>query len=186
MARFMVGMNAYHMGDYGKAAETFSSLNPGYDVLVNFGASLAGSGDATAAASLWRRALELSPSGSEAAFNLGYLAFSQGEWELAISRLAQFLEDHPRDSEAVFLLGRAYDKAGRAEESRRLTARAIRMSPRLERWLSQPLPNLARVRTQFNAAELRLPVSAGVWNDARRVRRTAAQDAGDALRSPRP
>lgn len=183
-ARFMMGMNAYHLGDYAKAAQIFSSLPPTYDVLVNLGASLSVTGDA-AATSAWRRALEQNPSGSEAAFNLGYFAFSRGDWELASTRLAQFLQDHARDSEAVFLLGRVYDRLGRAEESRRLTAQALQLSPRLQRWLTQPIPNLARTRAQFNATDLRLSASGGIWTDVRRLRKAAAQAAEDALTGPR-
>lgn len=182
-ARFMIAMNAYHLGDHAKAAQIFASLPPTYEVLVNLGAALAATGDATAA-SAWRRALEVSPAGSEAAFNLGYLSFSRGEWELAASRLAQFLQGHARDSETAFLLGRVYEKLGRAEDSRRLTAQAIRFSPRLERWLSQPIPNIARVRAQFNVSELRTG-GTGIWTQARRLRKAAAEAAEDALTGPR-
>jgi tetratricopeptide (TPR) repeat protein len=183
-ARFMVGMNAYHLQDYAKAAEIFSTLSPSYDVLVNLGASLAATGDSVAAVSAWRRALVQNPSGAEAAFNLGYLSFTRSEWDLAATRLAQFLQDHSRDSETMFLLGRTYDRLGRADESQRLTAQALRASPRLERWLSQPLPNLIRVRTQFNATELRLPQ--GLWSEARRTRRAVAQASSEALTGARP
>jgi tetratricopeptide (TPR) repeat protein len=185
-ARFMVGMNAYHLGDYAKAAEIFSTLAPTYDVLVNLGASLVGTGDPVAATSAWRRALEQNATGVEAAFNLGYLSFSRSDWELAASRLAQFLQEHSRDSEAVFLLGRTYDRLGRVDESRRLTAQALRSSPRLERWLSQSVPNLVRVRTQFNATELRMSKGGGVWDEPRRLRRAVALAAADALSGARP
>jgi tetratricopeptide (TPR) repeat protein len=184
-AQFMIAMNAYHLGEYAKAAEIFSALPPTYDVLVNRGASLAASGDTVAALSAWRRAVEVDPSGTEAPFNMAYLAFSRNEWELASSRLAQFLQEHARDTEAVFLLGRAYDQLGRADESERMTGQALRLSPRLSRWLTQPVPNLVRVRTQFNATELRMSAN-GVWNDARRSRRAAAQAASNALTGPRP
>ena len=184
LARFMMGMNAYHLDDYAKAAQIFSALPPTYDVLVNLGASLSGTGNA-AAASTWRSALEQNPSGSEAAFNLGYLAFSRGEWELASTRLAQFLQSHARDSETAFLLGRVYDRLGRMEESRRLTAQALRLSPRLQRWLTQPIPNLARIRAQFNPTDLRIAASGGIWTDARRLRKAAAQAVEDAVTGPR-
>ena len=108
----MIGMNTYHLGDYAKAAQIFATLPPTYDVLVNLGASLLAGGSDSDATSAWRRALDLNPSGSEAAFNLGYLAFSKGDWELAATRLAPFLQNHPRDSETVFLLGRTYDRLG--------------------------------------------------------------------------
>jgi tetratricopeptide (TPR) repeat protein len=185
LARFMIGMNTYHLGDYAKAAQIFSTLPPTYDVLVNLGAALLAGGNDVDATSAWRRALDQSPSGSEATFNLGYLAFSKGDWELAATRLGQFLQNHARDSETVFLLGRTYDRLGRTDESQRLTAQALRLSPRLQRWLSQPIPNLARTRAQFNATELRMPTAGGIWNDARRLRKAQAQAAEDALRGPR-
>jgi len=182
-ARFMIGMNAYRLGDFARAAQVFASLPPTYDVLVNLGASLAARGDAAATAT-WRRALERNPTGDEAAFNLAYWSYRQGEWELASSRLAQFLQTHPRDAETVFLLGRTYDRLGRADESRKLTDQALRLSPRLQRWLEQPVPNLARVRAQFDATELRTSAAGGFWNEARRQRKAAAQAAEDALTGP--
>jgi tetratricopeptide (TPR) repeat protein len=182
-ARFMLGMNAYHQGDYGRAAEIFSALVPGYDVLVNLGAALAGLGDPVGAAGAWRRALEKDPTGAEAAFDLGFLSYSSSDGQLAASRLAQFLQSHPRDAEVMFLLGRTYDQLGRADEARRLTSQAIRLSPRLGRWVDQPIPNVTRVRTQFNATDLRLP--SGVWNEARLSRRDAARKASETLTTPR-
>ena len=47
MARFMIGMNAYHIDDYARAAAIFSTLGPDYDILLNLGASLAAGGDLT-------------------------------------------------------------------------------------------------------------------------------------------
>ena len=69
-AQFMIAMNLYHQAEYAKAAEIFSALPPTYDVLVTRGASLAATGDAVAATSAWRRAVELNPSGTEAVFNM--------------------------------------------------------------------------------------------------------------------
>jgi tetratricopeptide (TPR) repeat protein len=183
-ARFMIGMNAYRLEDYTKAEQVFSTLPPTYDVLVNLGATLAATGN-PAAVSAWRRALEKNPSGTEAAFNLGYLSFSKGEWELAASRLAQFLQDHPRDSETMFLLGRTYERLSRMDEAQRLTAQALRLSPRLQRWLDQPIPNLARARSQFDATELRTASTGGIWNESRRKRKVVAQAADDGLATSR-
>jgi len=182
-ARFMLGMNAYHEGDYSKAAEIYSALPPGYDVLINLGAALAGLGDPVGAAGAWRRALEKNPAGAEAAFDLGFLSYNTNDGEPAANRLAQFLQSHPRDAEVMYLLGRTYDQLGRVDEARRLTAQAIRLSPRLGRWVDQPVPNVTRVRTQFNATDLRLP--SGVWNEARLSRREAARKASEALTTPR-
>src|SRR6185436_19075607 len=71
-----------------------------------------------------------------------------------------------RDSEALFLLGRAYEKQGRLEESQRLIARASRLSQRVERWLTQPLPKLERfaTTTTFRSHE-------DTWNSQRLSRR---------------
>ena len=184
-AQFMMGMNAYHLEEYARAAQIFSTLPPTYDVLVNRGASFAAAGDAVAATTAWRRALEANPSGTEAQFNLAFLSFRKEEWELASSRLAQFVQEHPRDSEAVFLLGRAYDRLGRADESRRMTDQALRLSPRLGRFLTQPVPNLVRVRTEFNPTELRMSAGSGLWNEARIARRAAAQEASGSLIGPK-
>lgn len=170
MARFMLGMNAYHLNDFGKAAAIYSTLDPSYDVLVNLGAALASGGDAVAATSVLKRALELNPSGSEALFDLAYVAYTKQEWDTASSRFSQFLQARGRDSEVLFLLGQTYGRQGRNDEARRLTAQAIRQSPNLARWANQ-VPNLLRLRTQFDATDLRLP--GGVWNEARRARKAA-------------
>ena len=171
MARFMLGMNAYHLGDFGKAAAIYSTLEPSYDILVNLGAALASGGDGPAATSVLKRALELNPSGSEALFDMAYVAFTKGDWDTASSRFSQYLQARGRDSEVLFLLGQTYGRLGRNDESRRLTAQAVRQSPNLARWVNQGVPNLLRLRTQFDATELRMP--GGVWNEARRARKAA-------------
>src|SRR4030095_15267115 len=172
--QFMMGMNAYHLEEYARAAQIFVTLPPTYDVLVNRGASFAAAGDTVAATTDWRRAPEANSSGTEAQFNLAFLSFTREEWELASSRLAQFVEEHPRDSEAVFLLGKAYDRLGRADESQRMTDQALRLSPRLGRFLTQPVPNLVRVRTEFNPTELRMSAGKDLWKEARIAPRAPA------------
>jgi tetratricopeptide (TPR) repeat protein len=171
MARFMMGINSYHSGDFGRAAAIYSALEPSYDILVNLGASIAAGGDRTAASPVLRRAAERNPSGSEAAFDLAYISFVGGQFEAAAARFSQYLRARERDSEVLFLLGQAYSKLGRAEEARRLTDEAVHQSPSMARWTSQGIPNLLRIRTQFDATELRLP--GGVWNEARKARRLA-------------
>jgi tetratricopeptide (TPR) repeat protein len=180
-ARFMLAMNYYHLGDFAKAATIHSSLPTNYDVLVDLGAALAGKGDPVAAESAWRHALLVNASGSEASFNLAYLAFTRGEMETAVSRLNEFLRSHGRDAEALYLLGQAFERLGRNAESQRIIGQATRQSPRLEKWIGQPLPNIARLRTQYNATELRMPFDTTIWNEARLARKAAAQDASDLL-----
>jgi tetratricopeptide (TPR) repeat protein len=184
-ARFMLAMNHYHVGDFTKAADIFSSLPARYDVLVNLGAALAGKGDAAGAEAAWRRALTLNAAGMEASFNLAYLPFSRGEMEPAVRSLTQFLRSNVRDAEALFLQGQAYERLGRTADSQRVISQAIRLSPRLEKWVGQPIPNLARLRAQFNPTELRLPVGVTIWNEPRLSRKKESQDASDLLNGRR-
>ena len=184
-ARFMLAMNYYHLGDFIKAAAFYSALPANYDVLVDLGAALAGKGDSPGAEATWRRALSLNAEGTEASFNLAYVALTRGDMETALSRLTQFLRSHGRDAEALFLLGQVYDRLGRTAESQRVVAQAIRLSPRLEKWVGQPIPSLARLRMQYNATELKMPLNTTIWNEARLSRKAAAQDASDVLNGRR-
>jgi Flp pilus assembly protein TadD/TolB-like protein len=184
-ARFMLAMNYYHLGDFARSATVYSSLPTNYDVLVDLGAALAGKGDSAGAEAAWRRALTVKASGTEASFNLAYVAFTRGEMETAVSRLTQFLRSNGRDAEALFLLGQAYERLGRTAESQRIIGQATRLSPRLEKWVGQPIPNIARLRTQYNVTELRTPFDTTIWNEARLSRKAAAQDASDVLNGRR-
>src|SRR5215470_10684236 len=76
------------------------------------------------------------------------------------------------DSEALFLLGRTYEKLGRRDESQKLIAQATRLSQRVERWVTQPLPKLERfvTTTSFRTHE-------ETWNDERLARRARGQGA---------
>jgi Flp pilus assembly protein TadD len=173
MARFMLGMNYYRLGDSAKAIAAFSALPPTYDVLVNLGAALALKGDSAGAEASWRRAAAVTTENQEAAFNLAHLAFNLGDIDSAGDRLNEFLRTHSRDAEAQFLLGRIYERVGRTDEAQRLFTQATRLSPRLERWVGAPIPNLTRLRTQFDATELRLPAGSSLWNQARLSRKPA-------------
>lgn len=173
LARFMLGMDYYRLGDAAKAIAVFSTLPPTYDVLINLGAAHALKGDAAAADDAWRRAASVPADTQEAAFNLAYLAFNLGYVDRAADRLNEFLRTHNRDAEAQFLLGRVYERIGRTDDAQRLFTQATRLSPRLERWVGAPLPNLTRLRTQFDATELRQPVGATLWTEARLSRKPA-------------
>jgi tetratricopeptide (TPR) repeat protein len=184
-ARFMLAIDYYHLGDFTKAASIFSQLPATYDVQIDLGAALLGKGDAAGAEAAWRRAAADNPKGTEATFNLAYAAFARGEMETAVTRLTQFLRSTTRDAEAQFMLGVAYEKLGRINEAQRVTNQALRQSPRLEKWLGQPIPTLTRLRNQFNATELRRPFETSIWTEARTARKAAAQDATDVLNGRR-
>jgi tetratricopeptide (TPR) repeat protein len=171
LARFMLGMDYYRLGDAAKAIAVFSTLPPSYDVLINLGAAHALEGNAAAAYTVWRRAASVPTDTQEALFNLAYLAFNQGDVDTAADGLNEFLRNHNRDAEAQFLLGRVYERIGRTEDAQRLFTQSTRLSPRLERWVGAPLPNLTRLRTQFDATELRLPAGVSLWTEARLSRK---------------
>jgi hypothetical protein len=76
-----------------------------------------------------------------------------------------------RDSEALYLLGKVYERQGRAGESRRLIARASRLSQRIERWATQPLPRLERL-----AASTSFRSHADIWTEQRLARRARGQE----------
>jgi len=178
-ARFMLGLNYYNAGDYKKSAAIFSALPSVYDVFINFGMAQAGRDDIGGAMAAWRLARDLNPLGSEAYFNMAYLGLTRGERadaEAAAKTIEQFLKLRGRDPEAIFLQGRIYERLGRADESRSLIASAVSLSPRLQRWVNRPLPNLGRLRTQLNVTEIRIAPQASIWNETRLKRRAIGRD----------
>jgi tetratricopeptide (TPR) repeat protein/TolB-like protein len=163
---FMTGLNYFYLGDYPHAVATFQQLPETYDVLLNLGAAFSQKGDSAPAISTWKRAAALDSLDSDAFFDMGYADFLKSDFEGAERNVNDSLKLRGRDSEALFLLGRTYEKLGRIEESQKLTAQATRLSQRVERWLTQPLPKLERfaTTTTFRRHE-------EVWNDQRLARR---------------
>jgi tetratricopeptide (TPR) repeat protein/TolB-like protein len=168
--QFLVGLNYFYLGDYPHAITTFQQLPATYEVLLNLGAAFSQKGDAVSAISTWKRAAALDPLNSDAFFNSGYASILKADFEAAEKSLNDSLKLRGRDSEALFLLGRTYEKMGRTEESQKLVAQATRLSQRVERWLTQPLPKLERFATSttFRSHE-------EMWNDPRLARRARGQ-----------
>jgi tetratricopeptide (TPR) repeat protein/TolB-like protein len=175
-AQFLRGLNNYYLGDFAAASSIFSGLPPTYDVLLNLGASLASQGNSAGAALAWNRASEADPLGADAVFNLGYSSFTRGDMDGAVRDLERFMKLEGRDGEALFLLGRAYERVGRIDESRRMISQATRLSPRVERWLIQPIPNLQRLSTEPDLTKLRTRAADPLWNTERLARRASSQD----------
>jgi tetratricopeptide (TPR) repeat protein len=90
---------------------------------------------------------------------------------MAVHNLSDSLRLRGRDSEALYLLGRAYERQGRTDESQKLISQATRLSQRVERWLTQPLPKLERVST-----EPMLTNRNEIWTENRITRRAKRQD----------
>jgi tetratricopeptide (TPR) repeat protein len=168
---FLSALNSFYTGNFGGAIAALQQLPVTYDVLLNLGTAFSRKGDAESAMSAWQRAALLDPLASEAYFNMGYSSLLAGDFEAAERNLTASLKLRGRDSEALFLLGRAYARRGRPEDSRRLIARASRLSQRVERWNSQPIPRLERfaAATTFRSHE-------DIWTDRRLARRARIED----------
>ena len=180
-AQFLRGVCYYRMGEFSRAIEVFSALPAVYDTLLNLGAAQARSGDPAAALNSWIAASRRDPHGPEAVFNAAWLQLVAGAPEIAQTGFEQFLQRQGRDAEALFGLSAAFEKLGRTELAQSTAAQAVRLSPRIERWLHQPLPDLLRLRTEFDRTELRLPPSETLWTAARLRRRAAGQDVSELL-----
>lgn len=168
---FLMGLNYFYIGDYARAIAAFQQLPQTYDVLLNLGAAFSRNGDPASAATTWKRAAGLDPLGADALFDAGYVNYIKGDFAQAEKNLDETLKLRGRDSEALFLLGRTYEKQGRVEDSRRLIGLATRLSQRVERWLTRPLPSLERFVTTTT-----FRTHADVWSDQRLARRSRSQD----------
>jgi len=168
---FIMALNYFYLGEYERAVASLQQLPQMYDVLLNLGSALSRKGDQSGAMSLWKRAANMDPLASDTFFNVGYLSYIKGDLDAAEKNLVESLRLSGRDSEALFLLGRTYEKQGRSEDSRKLVAQATRLSQRVERWLTQPLPKLERIvtSTTFRTHD-------DLWNDQRLARRAHSQD----------
>lgn len=170
-AEFLAGLNYFYLNDFARAVTAFQGLPPNYDVFLNLGAALSRKGDTAAALAAWKQAADMDPLASDAFFNIGYVSYSKADFESAVKSLTESLKVRGRDSEALFLLGRSYERLGRIEESQRAIAQASRLSQRVERWLSQPIPDLDRLAmtTSFRSHK-------DIWTDQRLARRARGQD----------
>jgi tetratricopeptide (TPR) repeat protein len=169
-AQFMEGLNYFYLFDYPHAIVDFQNLPPTYDVLLNLGAAFSQKGDSAMAIATWTQAASLDPLTSDAFFNIGYASFMKNDYENAAKNLNESLRLRGRDSEALFLLGRTYEKTGRPDEGQKLIAQATRLSQRVERWMTQPIPKLERfaITTTFRSHD-------EMWNNQRLARRGRAQ-----------
>jgi tetratricopeptide (TPR) repeat protein/TolB-like protein len=175
-AQFMMGLNYFYLGDYARSIAIFDQLPQTWDVLLNRGAAFSQKGDLPGAIAAWQRAAALDPLRNDAFFNIGYVSLLKNDFDLAIKTLNESLNLRGHDSEALFLLGRAYQRQGRLDESQKFMAQAARLSQRVERWATQPLPKLERVSTtaSFTNGEQ-------IWTETRLRRRAKGGDLAEWL-----
>ena len=139
----------------------------------------AGNNDFAGAMAAWKRASELNPLGTEAPFNMAQLGATRSErndLDAAAKSIERFLKLNSRDAEAIFLQGRIYERLGRVDESQKLVATAVNLSPRIARWVNQPLTNFRRLRLQPNVTDIRFAPQATIWTDERLQRRAYGRD----------
>jgi tetratricopeptide (TPR) repeat protein/TolB-like protein len=170
-AQFMMGLNFFYLGDYVRSIAIFEQLPQTWDVLMNRGAALSRKGDLPAAIAAWQRASQVDPLKNDAFFNIGYVSLLRNDFDLATKSLNETLNLRGHDSEALYLLGRAYERQGRLDESQKLIAQASRLSQRVERWLTQPMPRLERVSTTASFMD-----GQGIWTYRFRLERRASSD----------
>jgi tetratricopeptide (TPR) repeat protein len=106
--------------------------------------------------------------------------------EAAAKFMDQFLKLQGRDPQAIFMQGRIYERLGRADEAQKLIASAVSLSPRLQRYVNQTLPNLGRLRGKINVTEIRLGPQMTVWDHSRLARRASGRDIAPWLDSVQP
>ncbi|MGH9631954.1 MAG: tetratricopeptide repeat protein, partial [Bryobacteraceae bacterium] len=78
---------------------------------------------------LWKQALALSPNLFSAAFNLGFMFHSQGEYAKAEPYLARAARAAPEDFNAKYLLGATLLQLGRSEDALRQWRAALALRP---------------------------------------------------------
>lgn len=78
---------------------------------------------------LWQQALKISPSFFPAAFNLGYMNFSQKRFAEAESFLLQAAKIHPKDFNAHYLLGIVRTELGQRDAALREWRSALTLQP---------------------------------------------------------
>jgi tetratricopeptide (TPR) repeat protein len=149
-----------------------------YEALVNLGAASFEKGDTASAMMAWQGAAAMEPLAGDVFFDMGYASFRKGDFDDAVKNLTASLKNHGRDSEALFLLGRSYERVGRFEESQKAISQATRLSQRVERWMSRPLPDLVRL-----AMSLPSRTHGQTWTPQRLTRRADGENLSQWLES---
>jgi Flp pilus assembly protein TadD len=119
--RFLRGVALLQLGRYREAADLFGALvreEATAGTLSNQAAALLRIKSTTPRASaVFRQAVDLEPSSTELAFNLGWALLVEGDGEASAFWLKGVVEDEPRDNQARLLLTWALRKAGREAQA---------------------------------------------------------------------
>ena len=109
----------------------FAMLSQGADpeAMVAQGIERAQQGRLEEAEKLWQQALAISPGSFPAAFNLGYMFYSQGQYKKSEPYLAKAVLANPKDFNARYLLGVSLSKTGRPDEALKTWRAALDLRP---------------------------------------------------------
>jgi hypothetical protein len=113
---------------------------------ANLGTQQLGANDLTAAASSFKRALEIEPNNAIATIGMGEIASRQGLFGDAIAHLRKAARLAPRSARVYVLLGDAYLHSGNHKEAAANFKKALQLDP-----------DNARARNGYNEAAGRLP-----------------------------
>ncbi len=120
-AAFLRGICKYHDGDFDGAIDQFrmvSNERPLNEVFNNLGAALSRKSD-PAAADNFKKALDGDEADPDYWFNLGYVLWRQGRFDLAATHFRAVLDRNSGDQEATTMLGRCLRQEGpRAGDAR--------------------------------------------------------------------
>jgi tetratricopeptide (TPR) repeat protein len=113
-AGFLRGICKYQGGDFDGAIDQFKMVSneiPLNEVFNNLGAALSRKND-PAAGDNFKKALDGDSGDPDYWFNLGYLLWKQGRFDLAAANFRAVLDRSPGDTEATIMLGRCIKKDG--------------------------------------------------------------------------
>lgn len=185
-ARFLQGRSLLELGRYRDAVMLYGGLvanDPTAAALNNHAlALLRQSAPPLRASDVIRKALELRPSDTDFAFNLGFALLLEGDPAASVFWLQGVVKQSPRDSHARVVLSWALRRSGKAEEADEAWRAVLALAPSLEPLAKE---DLSRRFERIAPSELRLVPSESARSHAElavaHMRRAGkALQAGDA------
>lgn len=114
-AQFFLGLCRYHLGDYAAAVKALQGVAAAYplnEVYDDLGAAQERAGDSAGAIASFQKALEGDDADPDYHFNLAYVYWQTGQFDVAEAGFRDVLTRTPNDSEAAAFLARAAKKEG--------------------------------------------------------------------------
>jgi tetratricopeptide (TPR) repeat protein/TolB-like protein len=189
-AGFLQGLALLAVGRYREAADVYARLaaeDPTPAVLTNHALALLRGGSKDVKASqILQKALELDPDSTDAAFNLAWALFYEGDAAGAVPHLRTVIKEEPLDGHARLILAWVLSRAGKTAEAQEEWKGVVAMAPS---YAGLTNPDLTRRFERAAGAERRLVVQRAARTKAEVVagllgrveRLTASGDTATAL-----